>query len=206
LAAPVQLLDASKRIVAQKYLGETTFPGTWGNAESLTFKKSDAMPAAPISSLVPGKKLSLMSATSWDRYLRHASFAFWVSGFNPKTPDGLLMSDATFVLSAPNNGRAGYVSFQSVNFPNYFLRHSGYRVYLHAKAGDPTYQADSSFKIVPALNGDPTMVSLQSSNFPTMYVSVHRNSPGEVWITTVDTGSPWDVQRASWRVKAPLRP
>ena len=206
LAAPVQLLDTSKRIVAQKYLGETTFPGTWGNAESLTFKKSDAIPAMPITSLVPGKKLSLMSATSWDRYLRHASFAFWVTGFNPKTPDQLLMKDASFVLSPPNNGRAGYVSFQSDNFPNYFLRHSGYRVYLHAKAGDPTYQADSSFKIVPALNGDPTMVSLQSSNFPTMYVSVHRNSPGEVWITTVDTGSPWDVQRASWRVKAPLRP
>ena len=206
LAAPVQLLDGSKRIVAQKYLGSTTFPNKWGDAETLEFKREDGTMEIPMASLTAGQKLSLQTATSWDRYLRHAGFALWVSAFNPKSPDQLLMSDGTFLLSPPNNGKAGYVSLQLVNFPNYYLRHSGFRLYANSRGGDQVYKDDSSFKILPALNGDPTMISLQSSNFPDRYLATNRDDPGSVWITPVDLGSLWDKQRASWKVKKPLRP
>jgi len=206
LAAPIQLLDNSKKIVAQKYLGSTTFPNRWGDAETLEFKAEDGIMEIPMASLVPGQKISLQTATSWDRYLRHAGFAFWVAGFNPKSPDQGVMNDGTFLLSPANNGKSGYVSLQSVNFPNYFMRHAGFRLYLHARGGDQVYKDDSSFKIMPALNGDPTMISLQSSNFPDRYLSTHPDDPGAAWITTVNQGSNWDKQRVSWKVKTPLKP
>ena len=200
LAAPVQLLDASKSIVAQRYLGEINWPRTWGNTETLTFKGGDGKMEIPMSSLTPGNKISLLSATSWDRYLRHASFAGFVTGY---TADPTFLKDATFLLTPANNGNGAYVSFQSVNYPGQFLRHSGFRIYLNG-GSDPVFRQDSSFKIMPSLNGDPSMVSFQSANFPTHYLAVNRENPSEVWITTVNQSSLWDKQRASWRVKTPL--
>ena len=201
LAAPVQLLDASQKIVAQRYLGEVNWPQTWGNTETITFKGTDGKMEIPMGSLVAGTKVSFLTATSWDRYLRHASFAGFTTIYESNPT---FAKDATFILSPGNNGDRAYVSFQSVNYPGYFLRHAGFRIYLHTFSGDPIYRQDSSFKMLPALNGDPAMVSFQSANYPSHYLAVARDMPDQAWITTVNMGSAWDKQRASWRVKTPL--
>lgn len=199
-AAPIQLLDESKQVVAQQWIGQSLTP--MNQAQVVMFGESVTKPQYPISSLKDGIRFTLQSATSFDRYLRHAGFAFWAAttdGRSPQTMDTLFRNDSSFTLRAATNGNAGMFSIESVNFPGRFLRHSGFRCWLHFISSQLD-RDDSSFSIVKALNGDPTMVSFRSSNFPYYYLATHREKPGEVWITTVDTANVWDVQRASWKI------
>lgn len=205
IAAPIQLLDASRRIVAQKSLGAANWPGRWGQSETLKFTSADITPAIAIKDLVPGVRLSAMSATSFDRFmiasggsirsLGHGGSGAYTNEFR---------RDATFNLVPALNGRAGYVSFQYTPNTNYYMRHAGFRMWLHWQGGDQLYKNDASFRIVPALNGDPNMVSFESSNYPGYYVSTHREAPDQVWITRVNSSDAWDSQRASWKVTLPL--
>jgi hypothetical protein len=167
------------------------------------FGEAMSKPSFPISTLKDGVRFCLMSATSFDRYLRHAGFAFWVSGTDGKPPqsmDNLFKNDATMILRRARNGNTGMFSFESVNFPGYFLRHAGFRCWLHRLGNSTLENEDSSFQPVAALNGDPSMISFRSSNFPYYYLSTRRESASEVWLTTVDTSNVLDVQRASWKM------
>lgn len=201
LAAPVQLLNERRQIVAQQWLGQDG--QNMNQPQSLVFGEAMSKPAFPISTLKDGIRFCLMSATSFDRYLRHAGFAFWVSGTGGKPPqsmDNLFKNDATMILRRARNGNSGMFSFESVNFPGHFLRHAGFRCWLHRLGNSSLENEDSSFQPVAALNGDPSMISFRSSNFPYYYLSTRRESAGEVWITTVDTSNVLDVQRASWKM------
>jgi hypothetical protein len=195
IAAPVQLLDERKQIVAQQWIGQDNMP--IHQIQNLVFTSDSTKPIVPRTSMNPGLRFSLQSATAPDRFLRHAGFAIWSAS---KTADALFRNDATFILRPARNGNSGMVSFESVNFPN---RHAGFRCYLHF-INSSLDKDDSSFAIVNALNGDPSMVSFRSSNFPYYYLSTRREAPNEVWITTVDTSNVWDVQRASWKLTGPL--
>jgi hypothetical protein len=205
LGAPIQLLDESRRIVAQKNLGVVNWPGRWGQTESIKFNAADLKPAIPLRDLVSGTRLSLLSATTFDRYMRAINGALMSAG-----PDSgnnysdTYKRDATFTIVSALNGRAGYVSLQSSVNPNNYLRHSGFRMWLHWQGADALYKNDASFRIAPAVNGDPTMVSFESSNYPGHYISTNREAPDQVWITRVNTSDPWDSQRASWKVALPL--
>jgi hypothetical protein len=201
LAAPIQLLNEDKQIVAQQWIGQNRVPTN--QVQNLVFTSDMGKPVYPITTIKAGLRFSLLSATSFDRYLRHAGFAFWAWGTNGVTGsemDALYKNDSTMIIRPANNGRSGYVSFESVNFPSHFLRHAGYRCWLHRIGGSQVDKDDSSFEIIPALNGDPSMVSFRSANFPTFYLATRREAPGEVWITQVDTSNVWDVQRVSWKM------
>lgn len=191
-AAPIQLLNDSKQIVAQQWIGQGGVP--MNQAQNLIFTSDLTKPIYPISSMKPGMRISVMSSTSFDRYLRHSGFAMWVGGTKGKD------MDSTFTIQPARNGNAGMVSFESVNYPGRFIRHAGFRCWLHAVGGSQVEKDDTSFAIVPALNGDPSMVSFRSSNFPTHYLATRRDASSEVWITPVDTTNVWDVQRVSWKV------
>jgi hypothetical protein len=198
VGSPVQLLDERKQVVAQQWLGQDNIPIT--QVQNIVFTGDIAKPIIPRSSITSGLRFSLQSATSWDRYLRHGGFAFWTSA---KATDSLFLNDATFILRPARNGNSGMVSFESVNYPNRFLRHAGFRCWLHF-INSGLDKDDSSFTVVNALNGDPSMVSFRSANFPSYYLATKREAPHEVWITTVDTSNVWDVQRASWKLAKPL--
>jgi hypothetical protein len=198
-AAPVQLLNERKQVVAQQWIGQSA---PTNQPQTLVFGESLTKPAFPISSLKDGIRFSLQSATSYDRYLRHAGFAFWAGttgGRSLQTMDSLFRNDSSFILRSGRNGNAGMFSFESVNFPGRFLRHAGFRCWLNV-INSNLDREDSSFAIVNALNGDPSMISFRSSNFPYYYLCTKRENSGEVWITTVDTSNVWDVQRASWKM------
>lgn len=204
IAAPVQLVNGAGAIVAEKWLGQQTLDkGTFGkDPEVLTFSTKDTRPSVSAADMKPNVRVSLFTATSFDRVARHAGFAFYVSGpMRGGAYDTLTRQDGTLVVRPANNGMNGYISFESVNFPNYFMRHAGFRLYLHEKDGSRVFNEDSSFKIVPALNGDQTMLSFQSANFPDHYISVHREAPTQMWITPIDLSNPWDLQRASWSTR-----
>lgn len=104
-------------------------------------------------------------------YIRHRNYL----GELTSVSSGLDRADATFRL-VPGLANAGCVSFESSNFPGYFLRHQFYRLKLNPSENADLYRRDATFCIKPALQpgvGSP-WVSFESYNFPGSYIR-HRD-------------------------------
>jgi hypothetical protein len=152
--------------------------------------------------VVPGTAVSHTNAGAPGAFLRHSNFQFWVM---PNDGSGLFSQDGTLQVVSANNGKTGYVSFQSVNFPTMFLRHSNFRALLNAPASDGSpFNDDSSFRVVAALNGDATAVSYQSSNFPSYYLSVSATGATDVVLAQINLNDSTQVALASWKPQSPL--
>lgn len=210
LAAPVQFLNDGGQIVAQKYLGEVTYPYRFGQPEDILCDINDLKPQITIEeALSKPIRMTLFSATSWDRVatgnysydLRGPNWGWnWWWSSQSYYPDDVRVN-ATLIIVPALNGKSGFVSFRSSNDRNAYMRHSGFRLYRHGFDGSDLFRQDASFKIMASLSGDPNMVSFQSANFPDRYIAVDFNNRTEMWITTVNTNDLYDVQRACWRMK-----
>lgn len=203
---PVQLLDASRKVVAQKYVGTNTWADQWRTApEIMTFNKDDMQRQIPMAALTAGTQISLLSATSYNRYLRVPGANAALLSSEPDSSgqySALYTQQATFLLTPALNGNASMVSMQPLNpAGGYYVRIAGDRAYAHIQEQNAAYAGQASFQIVPAVNGDPSMISIQQGG---RYLATRRDAPTEVWLTAVNTSSPWDVQRASWKVTFPL--
>ncbi|MEM7368452.1 MAG: AbfB domain-containing protein [Bacteroidota bacterium] len=67
------------------------------------------------------------------------------------------------------------VSFESVQYPGYYLRHEGFQMKLHPKSGgNATFSKDASFQLVPGLADAQKTSSFQAVNFPGHYI-MHKN-------------------------------
>ena len=73
----------------------------------------------------------------------------------------------------PGLADSSCISFESVNYPGYFLRHSGYLIYLNQNDGSAIFKSDATFREVAGLK-DSTWKSYQSYNFPDRYIR-HQN-------------------------------
>lgn len=62
------------------------------------------------------------------------------------------------------NSASGHISFESVNYPGYYLRHAGYDFSLAQNDGSSTLNADATFRGDAGL-ADSTAASFQSYNF-----------------------------------------
>ncbi|WP_243706084.1 glycoside hydrolase family 43 protein [Micromonospora sp. KC721] len=102
----------------------------------------------------------LQSYNFQDRYVRHLNTDVRID------PNVSPADDAQFRLRP---GLAGTVSFESVNFPGYFLRHAGYDFQLAYNNGTAQFAADATFRQVAGL-ADPTWSSFQSYNYPDRYI------------------------------------
>lgn len=100
------------------------------------------------------------------------------------TTDGALLQQWRYVLGGNQQWRLEPVSvdvrLQSYNFPENYIRHSGFRARIDA---DVSPVKDSQFKMVSGL-ADSRGVSFESANFPGRYLRV--NSSGEVWLESND--------------------
>jgi len=67
----------------------------------------------------------------------------------------------------------GSISFESVNFPDYYLRHSNFKLILSQKEEDENFAKDASFYIRDGL-GDQKLISFESVNFPNYFIR-HSN-------------------------------
>ncbi|WP_326553835.1 glycoside hydrolase family 43 protein [Micromonospora sp. NBC_01813] len=105
----------------------------------------------------------IQSYNHQDRYVRHANFDVRIDA-NPSPAQ-----DAQFRLVPGLADSSGHVSFESVNYPGYYLRHYGYDFVLAANDGTTTFAADASFRRVAGL-ADPSWTSFQSYNFPDRYL------------------------------------
>ncbi|SNX61882.1 alpha-L-arabinofuranosidase B-like protein [Streptomyces sp. TLI_55] len=92
----------------------------------------------------------LRSVNFPDHYLRHQNFQIVLQAPNGGLDD-LFLKDATFYLERglADGGDPEVVSFRSVNYPDRYLRHRDFKLWLEPK-DSPNLPADATFrKTVP---------------------------------------------------------
>jgi hypothetical protein len=94
--------------------------------------------------------------------------------------------DATFILRPALNGNADAVSFESVNYPGFFLRHQDFRLKLIKNDNSPLFKDDASFFKRAALAGGATTASFEASKFPGFYI---RHRDFHLWLEKNDPPS-----------------
>ncbi|MEV2239918.1 AbfB domain-containing protein [Micromonospora sp. NPDC049891] len=129
-----------------------------------------ARPAGP--KLVPGARIGLEAASQSGHRVRHANFQARVEPVNATSSAGTKADAAFIVRSGLASGSC--VSFESVNFPGHYLRHSEFRVFLHRAEGSALFRADATFCPVTGIGGRHT--SLRSHNYPDRYLSHHPHA------------------------------
>ncbi|WP_125775072.1 glycoside hydrolase family 43 protein [Antribacter gilvus] len=97
-----------------------------------------------------------------DRYVRHVNHVVQIDA--NVTP----AQDAQWRI-VPGLAGNGTVSFQSVNYPGYYLRHQDYVVVLAQDDGSAGFKADASFTPVAGL-ASSSWTSYRSSNYPDRYL------------------------------------
>lgn len=113
-----------------------------------------------------------------NHYARHCNYTLQI---NPNTDKSdLYLKDSTFKLTMPAiSGDGNFVSLESVNFPNYYVRHCGFRIRIDPRQETQLYKDDASFKMVAALNGRQGYISFESRNYPGRFIR-HRNF--QLWL------------------------
>ena len=78
-------------------------------------------------------------------FLRHEDFRLKLQATNTDHHPQSFREDASFL---PRAGLAGgaTVSYESVNFPNHFIRHSDYKLWVNKSRGEQTFPQDASFR------------------------------------------------------------
>jgi hypothetical protein len=126
-----------------------------------------------------------------DRYVRHADNAGRIDTY-PFDP----YQDQQWRI-VPGLADAAGVSFQSVNFPNMYLRHANSVLVLNTNDNSALFKADATFHRVPGF-ADSSWASLRSYNFPDRYV---RHAGYVLRIDPITGSSPAaDKQDATFRV------
>ncbi len=138
--------------------------------EKFSYNSDGTIPLIPMTSTgVNGVKNRIQSYNFQNMFWRHVDFDARIdSNLNP-----LLDSQWQIVPGLANSG-SEYVSFQSVSWPGYYLRHYNYDFVLAKNDGSSTFKADATFKKVAGLK-DSTWSSFQSYNFPDRYIR-HSNN------------------------------
>jgi len=109
--------------------------------------------------IVPGltgaaDTISFESVEKTGHYLRHESYRI---NLHPRADDELFKKDATFKIVPGKSGEGK--SFEATNFPGYYIRHCGFKLYLdNNKLGnkfcnptDDVYKQDVSYIILDGL-------------------------------------------------------
>jgi hypothetical protein len=134
--------------------------------------------------LAVGTRVGLAPVTNAGYRVRHRDFVGRIDLVGPGST-ALDKADSTFTVRA---GRANVrcVSFESVNYPGYYLRHQNFVVYLQRIDGTRLFDEDSTFCPITGMTGQHT--SFQSLNYPSRYLR-HRDS--QLYL------DPYDGQRAT---------
>ncbi|CAH1208360.1 hypothetical protein PAECIP111892_03096 [Paenibacillus auburnensis] len=123
-----------------------------------------AMDAFRDASGAGGEIKRIESYSSQSNFIRHTNFQVRVDqNVSP-------LDDSKFRIVSGLAG-SGTISFESVNYPGYYLRHSNYSLVLKKSDGTDLFKNDSSFMRVPGL-ADTSWVSYRSYNFPDRYIQI----------------------------------
>lgn len=122
------------------------------------------------------KFLSFEAFNDSNYYISHDDF----EGYIRQAIELLGKENATFKIIPgldQESGRANAISFQSYNYPDHYLTHDNFRLYLRKSDGSDLFNANSTFLIEPG-NSDPStqepridkMISFRSLNYPSRYI------------------------------------
>ncbi|WP_081970153.1 AbfB domain-containing protein [Paenibacillus sp. FSL P4-0081] len=101
------------------------------------------------------------------RYMRHQNYVGRVdANVSP-------VADSQWKI-VPGLADPSSISFESVNKPGYYLRHSTYNIALSQNDGTGSFAQDATFRVVAGL-ADSTWSSFQSYNYPDRYIR-HSNN------------------------------
>jgi len=117
-------------------------------------------------------KFVSISAGGHPLFVRHCNYHTYVTPISGQLDE----RDSTFA-KLPGLSGSQFVSFESVNYPSYFLRYdsSSGRLRLVQNDGSNEFKQDSSFLVVPGL-ADPSGVSLRLAAIPELYVNWNQAS------------------------------
>ncbi|WP_173079459.1 AbfB domain-containing protein [Phytohabitans rumicis] len=172
-------------IVTTGPAGVTTGPavahpggGNRGGVPSRSTGGGAATPAAPSPSpsattppLRAGARVGLEPVSKPGFRVRHRDFAGRIDRIGSGS-GALDRADSSFTVRA-GLASSSCASFESVNFPGYYLRHQNFQIVLHRYDGTQLFRADATFCPVTGLTGQET--SLRSYNYPSRYL-LHRDS------------------------------
>ncbi|GAA3747794.1 glycoside hydrolase family 43 protein [Salinactinospora qingdaonensis] len=123
---------------------------------------------APITAIEHADLLAYWGAPDWNRIksynypdslVRHAAY---VGRIDPYPFDPYADSQWRLV---PGLADTAALSFESLNYPGYYLRHSDYALVLEQDDGSATFAADATYHAVSGL-ADANWTSFRSHNFP----------------------------------------
>ncbi|GAA0379747.1 hypothetical protein Acor_01210 [Acrocarpospora corrugata] len=143
--------------------GRVELSGLSGVARHFTVLREDV---GDTTAVLTGNR-SLRSANFPDRYLRHRSNLAYIDPLSATSPLADRQS-ATFTVSA-GLANSGCYSFQSVNTPGYYLRHSNMALTLQRDDGSALFKGDATFCGRTGLAGGGT-TSFESYNLPGRYL------------------------------------
>eukprot|EP01084_Bolivina_argentea_P315644 546891_1 len=107
------------------------------------------------------------------------------------------VQNSQFKIVSSLIGHGDYISFESVNYNGWYLRHSGYALRLNSYDKSDLFRNDASFKVIPSLIGDINYVSFESHNYGGHYL---RHSGYQLYIHQND-GSTLFKKDASFRIE-----
>jgi len=119
---------------------------------------------AKTSSVKPGNSqfVRLESYNYLGRFIRHQSFEGRISeNVSP-------FDDSVFKLT-PGLADPDCISFESKNFPGYYLMHDNFKIVLKKFDGSDDFRKCATFRKVSGL-ADKNLVSFQSINYPERYI------------------------------------
>ncbi|MFE4304954.1 AbfB domain-containing protein [Streptomyces sp. NPDC056891] len=101
---------------------------------------------------VPTVRFKSVRLDEGDFYLRHRNFRLYLEAWNPATPVDVFADDSLYFVRGGKSGNvdAGWISFQSFNFRDRWIRHRDYHVYVESLGVNPaSAREDATFKMVP---------------------------------------------------------
>lgn len=169
LTVPVDLRAGANSIVVRgeekpQFDGTSYASDTWPGVllRSEYAPNLDRIAVTPLFGDVAWRELQSFNYP--DRLVRHKNWNVRLEA-NP-SPE----ADAQFrMVPGLADGSAGYVSFESVNYPGQYLRHSFFELVLAADDGTALFDKDATFKMTEGL-ADEWCTSFQSYNFPDQHL------------------------------------
>jgi Alpha-L-arabinofuranosidase B (ABFB) domain len=146
----------------------------------------------------PSVSLQVTTAGLTNRFVRHTNGLAFTEVVSASS-DATLKADASWKVVAGLADASCY-SFQSVNFPSDFLRHTNSRVVKASNDNSPLFKADATWCAKDGLSG--VGVSFESKNYPGYYL---RHYFAQMWIARRGGPLPSDSansfeQDVSWNV------
>jgi hypothetical protein len=100
--------------------------------------------------------------------IRHRNYEAWIDPVEQNVD--LYRHDASFTLRPALNGESGQFSFESVNYPNYFLRHRNFELHIDEDDNSDLFNADASWIPRKSLTSSDFGFSFEASNYPNHFM------------------------------------